>query len=59
MGQDQRQLEYSMKKVAEYTGEELTLQTYWPVNEFLEAGEYRVSIFAEGNMIGTRTFTFN
>ncbi len=56
---ENRQLEYSMKKVAEYTGEELTLQTYWPVNEFLEAGEYRVSIFAEGNMIGTRTFTFN
>ena len=56
---ENRQLEYSMKKVAEYTGEELTLQTYWTVNEYLEAGEYRVSIFAEGNMIGTRTFTFN
>ena len=56
---ENRQLEYSMKKVAEYTGEELTLQTYWQVNEYLEAGEYRVSIFAEGNMIGTRTFSFN
>ena len=55
---ENRQLEYSMKKVAEYTGEELTLQTYWTVNEFLEAGDYRVSIFAEGNMIGTRTFSF-
>ena len=56
---ENRQLEYSMKKMAEYTGEELTLQTYWTVNEFLEAGDYRVSIFAEGNMIGARTFTFN
>ena len=56
---ENRQLEYSMKKVAEYAGEELTLQTYWTVNEFLEAGDYRVSVFAEGNMIGTRTFTFN
>ncbi len=55
---ENRQLEYSMKKVAEYTGEELSLQTYWQVNEFLEAGEYRVSIFAEGNMIGSRTFSF-
>ena len=56
---ENRQLEYSMKKVAEYTGEELTLQTYWTVNNTLIAGDYRVSIFAEGNMIGTRTFTFN
>ncbi len=54
---ENRQLEYSMKKVAEYTGEEITLQTYWNVNEYLEAGEYRVSIFAEGNMIGSRTFS--
>ena len=56
---ENRQLEYSMKKVAEYTGEELSLQTYWTVNEFLEAGEYRVSIFAEGDMIGSKTFSFN
>jgi len=51
-------LPYSMSKVVEYTGEELTVQTYWTVNEFLEAGEYRVSIFSEGNMIGSRNFTF-
>ena len=55
---ENRQLEYSMKKVVEYTGEEVNVQTYWQVNEFLEAGQYRVSIFADGNMIGTRTFTF-
>lgn len=55
---ENRQMEYSMKKVVEYTGEEVNVQTYWQVNEFLEAGQYRVSIFAEGNMIGTRTFTF-
>jgi hypothetical protein len=55
---ENRQLEYSMKKVVEYTGEEVNIQTYWQVNEFLEAGQYRVSIFADGNMIGTRTFTF-
>jgi hypothetical protein len=55
---ENRQLEYSMKKVVEYTGEELNVQTYWQVNEFLDAGQYRVSIFADGNMIGTKTFTF-
>jgi hypothetical protein len=55
---ENRQLEYSMKKVVEYTGEEINVQTYWQVNEFLDAGQYRVSIFADGNMIGTKTFIF-
>jgi myosin heavy subunit len=55
---ENRQLEYSMKKVVEYTGEEINVQTYWQVNEFLDAGQYRVSIFADGNMIGMKTFTF-
>jgi hypothetical protein len=55
---ENRQLEYSMKKVVEYTGEEVNVQTYWQVSEFLEAGQYRVSIFADGNMIGSRVFSF-
>ena len=55
---ENRQLEYSMKKVIEYAGEEVSVQTYWQVGEYLEAGQYRVSIFADGNMIGTKTFTF-
>lgn len=55
---ENRQLEYSMKKVVEYTGEEINVQTYWQVSEFLDKGQYRVSIFADGNMIGTKTFTF-
>lgn len=55
---ENRQLEYSMKKVIEYSGEETPVTVYWQVGEFLSAGEYRVSIFADGNMIGTRTFNF-
>ena len=55
---ENRQLEYSMKKVVEYAGEEIHVQTFWQVGEYLEAGDYRVSIFADGNMIGTKTFTF-
>ncbi len=55
---ENRQLEYSMKKVIEYSGEETPVTVYWQVGEFLEAGEYHVSIFADGNMIGSRTFTF-
>ena len=56
---ENRQLEYSMKKVVEYTGEELPVQTYWTVDNTLIAGDYRVSIFADGNMIGSRTFSFD
>jgi hypothetical protein len=55
---ENRQLEYSMKKVVEYTGEETAVTTYWTVSEFLSAGDYRLSIFADGNMIGTKTFGF-
>ena len=55
---ENRQLEYSMKKVIEYTGEETQVVTYWNVNEFLGGGDYRVSVFADGHMIGSRTFTF-
>ena len=55
---ENRQLEYSMKKVVEYNGEETAVQTYWTVNEYLDAGDYRVSIFADGNEIGRRNFSF-
>ena len=55
---ENRQLEYSMKKTIEYGGEETPVIVYWQVSEFLDAGDYRVSIFADGNMIGTRTFSF-
>ena len=55
---ENRNLEYSMKKTIEYTGEEVSIATFWNVSQMLEAGQYRVSIFADGNMIGSRTFNF-
>ena len=55
---ENRSLEYTMKKVVEYTGEETSVVTYWPVSQMLEGGQYRVSIFVDGHMIGTRTFIF-
>ncbi len=55
---ENRNMEYSMKKSIEYTGEEVTVSTYWNVAEFLSAGNYTVSIFADGNMIGSQTFNF-
>ncbi len=58
-GYENRQMEYSVKKVIEYTGEETPVTVYWQVEEFLEAGSYTVSIFADGNMIGSRSFSFD
>lgn len=55
---ENRSLPYSMRKVIEYTGNETPVTTYWNVNEFLGEGTYNVSIFADGNMIGSRNFTF-
>ena len=55
---ENRNLEYSMKKTIEYTGEEVSVATFWNVTQMLEGGQYRVSIFADGNMIGSRTFNF-
>ena len=56
---ENRTIEYSIKKVIEYTGEETPVTMYWNVAEYLGAGSYNVSIFADGNMIGSRNFTFN
>jgi hypothetical protein len=47
-----------MRKSIEYSGEEVVVTTYWDVTQMLEGGQYRVSIFADGNMIGSRTFNF-
>ena len=56
---ENRSLQYTMKKNIEYTGEETPLTLFWDVSQMLEAGDYRVSIFVDGNMIGSRTFSFN
>lgn len=56
---ENRTMAYSMKKSIEYTGEAVGVTTYWNVGEFLSAGTYIVSIFADGNMIGSKTFSFN
>ena len=53
---ENRQLAYSIKKYIEYTGEEQAITVYWDVNEVLYAGNYRVDIFADGNLIGSSSF---
>ena len=55
---EDRQLAYSIKRSIDYSGEETSVTGMWPVNETLPGGSYNVSIFADGNMIGSRNFTF-
>lgn len=55
---ENRNIEYSIRKDIEYTGEETSVTVYWDVAESLSAGTYRADIFADGNNIGHTTFTF-
>ena len=55
---ENRSLQYSMKKQVEYTGNETPISMFWNISEFLSEGSYKVSIFADGHMIGSRSFTF-
>lgn len=54
---ENRQLEYSIRKDIEYTGEEQNIQVYWDVAETLSPGNYRVDIFADGHNIGTASLS--
>lgn len=54
---ENRNLQYSIMKDVEYTGEELPVTVYWDIAESLSAGEYRVDIFCDGQNIGTTTFS--
>ena len=56
---ENRSLQYSMRKTIEYTGNETPVTMYWNVNEPLNPGPYTVSVFADGQMIGSRNFSFN
>lgn len=55
---ENRTLQCSMKKSVEYDGQETSITTFWNITQTLVEGTYEVSIFADGNMIGSRSFTF-
>lgn len=55
---ENKTLQASMVKSVEYGGKQTPVTTYWTINQALVAGTYQVSIFADGNMIGSRSFTF-
>lgn len=53
---ENRDLQYSIAKEIEYTGDEHPVTVYWDIAESLSAGEYRIDIFADGQNIGSTTF---
>lgn len=50
---ENREINYSMTKNIEYTGEEQTVTLYWNIEEILQKGKYEAYIFIDGNMIGS------
>lgn len=52
-----KQIPYSLRRVIEYNGEESPVTLYWPVEESLQSGTYRLRLFADGNLIGSATFS--
>lgn len=56
---ENRQLEFSIRKDIEYTGEEQNVQVWWEVTQALSAGKYRVDIFADGHNIGSASFNYD
>jgi hypothetical protein len=48
---------FSCKRPIEYEGEDIPVEIYWDVEEFLHPGEYKLEIFADGYLVGTKTFT--
>lgn len=54
-----KEIHYSMKRMVEYDGEELPVTMYWNIEEFLSPGTYRVDIFADGNLIGRKSFALD
>lgn len=56
---ENREISYSMKRVIEYGGEEVPVTLYWKVEEYLVPGDYRLDLFADGNLIGSKRFTLS
>nr|WP_297162234.1 hypothetical protein [uncultured Dysgonomonas sp.] len=54
---ENREIQYSMKRAIEYGGEEVPVTLYWKVEEYLMPGTYRVDLFADGSLIGSRSFS--
>lgn len=55
---ENKELPFSIEKIIEYDGEERNETVYWDVEEFLYTGEYLISIFSDGRLIGSQIINF-
>lgn len=53
---ENRQIQFTCKKMVEYQGTDLSDILYWQVDQLLFPGTYRVDLFADGNIIGQQSF---
>lgn len=56
---ENKEINYSMKRIVEYGGEETPVTLYWIVEEYLQPGTYRADIFADGSRIGSKSITID
>ena len=56
---ENKNLQATAKKTVEYGGQQTNVTVYWNIDQAMVSGTYQVSIFAEGNMIGSRSFTLD
>ncbi|MBK5195063.1 MAG: hypothetical protein JJE08_03390 [Proteiniphilum sp.] len=54
---ENREIQFSMKRIVEYGGEEIPVTMYWDIGEFLMPGTYKADIFADGHHIGSHSFS--
>lgn len=54
---ENRTLECSAQRQVEYDGQTTAVQLYIPVNEVLQPGKYSLSIFIDGQMVGSTSIT--
>lgn len=54
---ENKEINYSIRKLIEYDGEEAQICAYWNIEEYLYPGTYRIDIFADGNLIGQKSLT--
>lgn len=52
-----KEIPYSTRRSIEYGGEETPVTMFWPIEETLPSGTYRIMIFADGNLIGSSSFS--
>ena len=53
---ENKNIEYSLKKEFDYTGEAHSDAMYWKVEEILQIGTYQADFFVDGNRIGSYSF---